>query len=39
METVIVGAIAFVVGVVVSYLFLRVNPNKRKALDREVEKL
>ena len=36
---VIVAVAAFVGGAVFSYLFLRVNPAKRAALDAEVKKL
>jgi hypothetical protein len=39
MTEILIAVGAFVAGAVVSYLFLRVNPNKRTALDAEVDKL
>lgn len=32
-------AVSFVAGAVFSYLFLRANPNKKAALDAEVDEL
>jgi hypothetical protein len=37
MENLIVGLGAFVAGVVFSYLFLRANPNKKRAVDTWVD--
>lgn len=37
--SVVLTVVAFVGGVVFSYLFLRANPNKKAQLDKEVAKL
>ncbi len=37
MEYLIVAAVAFGVGAFVSYLFLRANPNKKRAVDKFVD--
>lgn len=39
MNTIIIVAVAVVVAVVGTYLFLRNNPNKRKAIDNQVDKI
>jgi hypothetical protein len=39
MTEILIAVGAFVAGVVASYLFFRVNPNKRAALDAEVDRL
>jgi hypothetical protein len=38
MTEILIAVGAFVAGAVASYLFLRVNPNKRAALDAEVNR-
>lgn len=37
MEVILTHALALVVGVVASYLFLRANPNKKRAVDKFVD--
>lgn len=37
MEVILTHAVAFAVGVVASYLFLRANPSKKRAVDTWVD--